>query len=47
VNADEGVLERVSIAAPAIAAIAPPERIRKTMAILLVLQPFGDMAFSV
>ena len=47
VKADEGALVKASIAAPAMAAIAPPERMRLTMVILLIFQPFDDVAFSV
>ena len=47
VKADEGPLDRASIAAPVRTAIAPPDKVRETMVILLLIQPRADDALSV
>jgi hypothetical protein len=46
VKAEAGALEAASIAAPATAAIAPPDRMRKTMASSSLPSPCDDDAFS-
>jgi hypothetical protein len=47
VKADEGPLDRASIAAPARTAIAAPDNVRDTMVILLLILPCADDALSV
>jgi hypothetical protein len=46
VNADDGPLNRASIAAPATAAIAPLDPMRKTMFILLIIPAAPLMMLS-
>jgi hypothetical protein len=47
VKADEGPLDRASIAAPARTAITAPDNVRETMVILLFILPCADDALSV
>jgi len=47
VKAGEGALEAASIAAPAMAAMAPPDRMRKTMASSICPAHATIIAFSV